>query len=644
MGSSKRKKLCQSRRRKPPQQLQSGKSRTFSGNSTHTKKNEYKTCSERIPASTSIETLTLALPSDYLDQIHLNYEDLTLSLTLQDVPYITTTSRVCDTALLEELNAAKASLTEFWTSDERMYCNARSRANPYEKIGYSHLFQNRAALKLAELDAQFSPKLSDPHLLPEESNVLFFADICAGPGGFTEYLYWRKKWKCKGWGFTLKGVCDFELEKFNPCIVADTFEIDYGILGDGDIYAKENILSFQERVLACTKGRGVALVTADGGFSTDGDWYRQEFLTKRLVLCECLTALCVLRQGGTFVCKFFDIFQDFTIELIYLMTLVFEKVYITKPIQSRPANSERFLVCRERKAGNLTKLIDYLFCVSQKLESMGFKAANSKPTGDVDRICEINSTSFLASMKRVVEGICGRQIQALYNIQNYFHNAQLEPFCDQALIRREALASWNLPHGRHMAQRKSSSTAEEMKSLLNDYLLDQISQLSSSFVDPLEDLSDTACLICEPNPIFGVLVSLQNQVFFMHKSNQSDESVLSYQKVANAMLPKGSVLFAEKMKDERYGIIDAHILCNETLNKKDFKARLLSVDTLMAGVCACTSYSPDGPLVSHPSLSQEEAKICTEKRSQDSFILRIPIQPKSFIEALKTVHLFGPNE
>ncbi|KAL0589697.1 hypothetical protein ABG067_002246 [Albugo candida] len=122
-----------------------------------------------------------------------------------------------------------------------------------------------------------------------------------------------------------------------------------------------------------------------------------------------------------------------------------------------------------------------------------------------------------------------------------------------------------------------------MKSLLNDYLLDQISQLSSSFVDPLEDLSDTACLICEPNPIFGVLVSLQNQVFFMHKSNQSDESVLSYQKVANAMLPKGSVLFAEKMKDERYGIIDAHILCNETLNKKDFKARLLSVDTLMAG-------------------------------------------------------------
>jgi len=38
------------------------------------------------------------------------------------------------------------------------------------------------------------------------NDLLYFADICAGPGGFSEYILWRKKWKSKGFGFTLKGM------------------------------------------------------------------------------------------------------------------------------------------------------------------------------------------------------------------------------------------------------------------------------------------------------------------------------------------------------------------------------------------------------------------------------------------------------
>jgi hypothetical protein len=37
-----------------------------------------------------------------------------------------------------------------------------------------------------------------------QDKYLYFADICGGPGGFTEYIYWRKKNKAKGWGITLK--------------------------------------------------------------------------------------------------------------------------------------------------------------------------------------------------------------------------------------------------------------------------------------------------------------------------------------------------------------------------------------------------------------------------------------------------------
>ena len=26
----------------------------------------------------------------------------------------------------------------------------------------------------------------------------YFADICAGPGGFSEYILWKKQWRAKG--------------------------------------------------------------------------------------------------------------------------------------------------------------------------------------------------------------------------------------------------------------------------------------------------------------------------------------------------------------------------------------------------------------------------------------------------------------
>ena len=36
------------------------------------------------------------------------------------------------------------------------------------------------------------------------NELMFFADICAGPGGFTEYMLYRTKWHAKGYGFTPK--------------------------------------------------------------------------------------------------------------------------------------------------------------------------------------------------------------------------------------------------------------------------------------------------------------------------------------------------------------------------------------------------------------------------------------------------------
>ena len=59
------------------------------------------------------------------------------------------------------------------------------------------------------------------------NELLYFGDICAGPGGFSEYVLWRMKGECKGFGLTLKGPCDFKLEDFFAGPV-EMFEPHYG--------------------------------------------------------------------------------------------------------------------------------------------------------------------------------------------------------------------------------------------------------------------------------------------------------------------------------------------------------------------------------------------------------------------------------
>lgn len=80
-----------------------------------------------------------------------------------------------------------------------------------------------AAMKTANLDRIFGWRLSQEfdensrrakQPLDEDSPLnssrhhspFYFADVCAGPGGFSEYMLWRKAfYNAKGFGFTLAG-------------------------------------------------------------------------------------------------------------------------------------------------------------------------------------------------------------------------------------------------------------------------------------------------------------------------------------------------------------------------------------------------------------------------------------------------------
>lgn len=116
--------------------------------------------------------------------------------------------------------------------------------------------------------------------------------------------------------------------------------------GSGDLYRIDNIHHYSEEV-----GKGTCvLITADGGFDFSHNFNRQEIDFSRLLLAEIYTAAIVQKEGGAFIVKVFDLFQETTILCTCVLAILYSKITIHKPSTSRPANSERYLICEHFRA------------------------------------------------------------------------------------------------------------------------------------------------------------------------------------------------------------------------------------------------------------------------------------------------------
>lgn len=360
----------------------------------------------------------------------------------------------CDPEVLHDVLSCKTIFDRL--GEDEMY-KARTRCNPFETIR-GGFFQNRAAMKMANLDAVFefmftSPRDENNAPMVAQEELLFFADVCAGPGGFSEYVLWRKKWESKGYGFTLKGDNDFKLEKFfaGPC---ESFEPHYGVNGvdgTGDVYDPANLRTFRKFVLDNTDEKGVHFMMADGGFSVEGQENIQEILSKRLYLCQCLMALGIVRPGGHFVCKLFDAFTPFTVGLVYLMYRAFRKVAIHKPNTSRPANSERYLVCKWRRE-DCDQLYEHLFEVNKRLGELDNTGRTVTELVPLEVLKD--DQDFFQYMVNSNDDLGQRQSINLAKIAAFCKDSNLVE-SRQAEMRKKCLEFWNVPD----VARKAPSTS-----------------------------------------------------------------------------------------------------------------------------------------------------------------------------------------
>lgn len=120
--------------------------------------------------------------------------------------------------------------------------------------------------------------------------------------------------------------------------------LSYGKDGTGNLYNLDNIKYFRKEVL--DNGGKVDIVSGDGGLDYSINFNCQEQMSFHLIFCEIVSAFSVLKTGGSFVLKIFDIHTSITLQLIYLLANYFDELIITKPYSSRPANSEKYLVCK----------------------------------------------------------------------------------------------------------------------------------------------------------------------------------------------------------------------------------------------------------------------------------------------------------
>ena len=280
------------------------------------------------------------------------------------------------------------------------WAHAKRKINEYENIFSSakkpvkickKKSLSRAYFKLWEILYDFHPQIFSKY------RKLNTAHIAEGPGGFIECLIdYKNQFDInikQMFGVTLlvqsgtdNRVPFWKLGK-DLCMSNNVF-LNRRNDNIGDLYDMRCINNFVKRV----GYNSCELVTADGGFDFSTDFNSQEQTFQRLFLSELYTAAQIQRPGGAFIIKVFDMFTIETSCLVSILDELYDQIYIIKPFTSRPANSEKYLVCLNYLTNNknLTLLND---CKNEILYKNGIMKSLGKYLRNnvASRLCVYNT-------------------------------------------------------------------------------------------------------------------------------------------------------------------------------------------------------------------------------------------------------------
>ena len=297
------------------------------------------------------------------------------------------------------INYAKKQIDIYYTE----WDSYKKYTNPYEYIHSIIPLYKTSVSKLKPLSRSFFKLIEIFHLLDILNDItipnITSFHLAEGPGGFIEALLWlRNNTNDVYYGMTLIND-DINIPGWKKSQYFlnknQNVKIEYGINKNGDLSDVENLKYCYEKY-----NNSIDIITGDGGFDFSVDFNKQEIVSTKLILYQICFAISMQKEGGIFILKFFDLFTEASVDLIYLLSLCYEKIYIVKPFTSRYANSEKYIVCKKFKSINVKTILD-------KIIENYFEINNNE--NFLKRILNINIPYFFLNKLEEYNAIIGQQ-------------------------------------------------------------------------------------------------------------------------------------------------------------------------------------------------------------------------------------------
>jgi len=250
------------------------------------------------------------------------------------------------------------------TNREKQWDIFKKYTNPYEYIHTVVPMKKKSVSKHKPLSRSYFKMIemiNTFHIHYKEPIQTFH--LAEGPGGFIEAIV--KMRNCKEDLYIGMTLLD---ENKNDSNIPAWKKSEYFLKSNPNVIL-ENGLDHTGNILSLSNFEYVVkkypskmdIITADGGFDFSMDFNQQEIFIGKLLFAQIAYALCLQKRRGKFILKMFDSFMHHTIDLIYILSSFYEKVYIMKPQTSRYANSEKYIVCIGFLYDSHTEYYPYLY-------------------------------------------------------------------------------------------------------------------------------------------------------------------------------------------------------------------------------------------------------------------------------------------
>ena len=250
---------------------------------------------------------------------------------------------------------------------------------------------------------------------------------------------------------------------------------------NGDLLNPNTLKNFYGGANSTVKDK-VDFITADGGFEwVNENIQEQEYF--KLLLSQIIFALNMQKKGGSFVCKFFETFTTTSFKFVGILNSLYDKVFMVKPLTSRPSNSEKYAVCIG------FKFSDYdakLKAILKTLDGMHKEMYDMKDLNIVDIFPEYTfSKEFLSKMITLNTEILNKQFKSIGDIitfitsQNYYGDVYQERRDEQI----EAADYWTqLFFIQESEFKKSKTKVNDISFLSNKINMDKVLEFEKTLI------------------------------------------------------------------------------------------------------------------------------------------------------------------